>query len=124
MNKEEELKLQVEHMENRTQWHDKDVKKMEAMRNDRVEEWEAENAAIAAEAMKEGSMHKGRLLNLRDDTCEKVDGPSTVCKSHGTADWRDCRESLVKANFEENERRIMATIESEQHKVVGSNSRL
>ncbi len=34
MKKQEEIKMQVEHMENRTQWHQKDVEKMEAMRNE------------------------------------------------------------------------------------------
>lgn len=34
MKKEEAIKLQAEHMENRTQWHEKDVKQMEQVRNE------------------------------------------------------------------------------------------
>lgn len=34
MKKVEELKLELEHMENRTQWHQKDVKRVEELRNE------------------------------------------------------------------------------------------
>jgi hypothetical protein len=34
MNKEQAIKSEVEHMENRTQWHKKDVERMEALRNE------------------------------------------------------------------------------------------
>jgi hypothetical protein len=34
MNKVEELKAQVEHMESRTQWHEKDIERVEQMRNE------------------------------------------------------------------------------------------
>lgn len=34
MEKIDALKLELEHMENRTQWHQKDVKKVESLRNE------------------------------------------------------------------------------------------
>lgn len=34
VNKTDETKAKLEHMENRTQWHEKDVKEVEALRNE------------------------------------------------------------------------------------------
>lgn len=37
MDKLEALKLELEHMENRTQWHQKDVERVESLRNEVAE---------------------------------------------------------------------------------------
>lgn len=34
MNKEDAIKTELEHMENRTQWHKQDVERVEALRNE------------------------------------------------------------------------------------------